>query len=120
MINSEHVIYFGWTIDAYPDSDTQLERSCNPIVIHERGVRLKFYAVEPLAKLLARAIGESSKPFGAHEHWLTTMKDQRHAMFRTAITVFLNTNEQLSKHLVGHESRPAQIALVSMVIHVAI
>src|SRR5262245_19191880 len=41
-------------------------------------------------------------------------------MFRQAVTIFVNTNEQLSKHFVRHESWPAQITLVSMVIHVAI
>src|SRR6185369_3355051 len=120
MINSEHVVYFGWTIKAYSDSNTQLAQCCDPIIIHESSVRLKFYAVELIAELFARETRESSESFGAHQHGFTTMKDKRHAMFRAAVTIFVNTNEQLIKHLVGHESRPAQIALVSMVIHVAI
>jgi hypothetical protein len=48
------------------------------------------------------------------------MKDKRHAMLRPAVTIFVNTNKQLTEHLVGHESWPPQIALVGMVIHVAI
>src|SRR6185369_12420218 len=120
MINSEHVVYFGWTIKAYSDSNTQLAQCCDPIIIHESSVRLKFYAVELIAELLARETRESSESFGAHQHRLTTMKDKRHAMFRPAVTIFVNTNEQLRKHFIRHESRPAQVALVRVVIHVAI